>query len=94
MSLSVYCVSLVTCGGLERSSILADYVVTLTVSIVIFPIVVHWCWHHQGWLAQLSYQDQAGAGVIHVVSSNDALRVQCNKSIHFMIRCQERCAWF
>lgn len=30
-----------------------------------YPVVAHWAWHPQGWLAQLGYIDFAGASVVH-----------------------------
>lgn len=36
-------------------------------SAFIYPVVVHWAWDGDGWLAQMGYADFAGSGVIHAV---------------------------
>eukprot|EP00057_Strongylocentrotus_purpuratus_P029558 XP_011684032.1 PREDICTED: putative ammonium transporter 1 [Strongylocentrotus purpuratus] len=43
----------------------------------IYPIVVHWAWSSDGWLANgpsgIGYQDFAGSGVVHCVGGTAAL---------------------
>lgn len=32
----------------------------------VYPIVVHWTWAENGWLAELGYKDFAGSGIVHL----------------------------
>ncbi len=40
---------------------------------LIYPIVTHWVWNSDGWLAQLGYFDFAGSGVVHMLGGACAL---------------------
>jgi Amt family ammonium transporter len=40
---------------------------------LIYPIVTHWVWNSEGWLAQRGFQDFAGSGVVHMVGGFAAL---------------------
>ncbi len=40
---------------------------TVVVSAVIYPIVGHWIWNGEGWLAQKGFADFAGSTVVHSV---------------------------
>ncbi len=40
---------------------------------LIYPIVTHWVWNPDGWLAQLGYFDFAGSGVVHMLGGACAL---------------------
>ncbi len=39
----------------------------------IYPIVTHWVWNSDGWLAQLGFYDFAGSGVVHMLGGVAAL---------------------
>jgi len=39
----------------------------------IYPIVTHWVWNSEGWLAQLGFYDFAGSGVVHMLGGVAAL---------------------
>ncbi len=39
----------------------------------IYPIVTHWVWSSNGWLAELGYFDFAGSGVVHMLGGTCAL---------------------
>ena len=38
---------------------------SVVVTMIIYPIVGHWIWHGDGWLAQLGFSDFAGSTVVH-----------------------------
>jgi len=40
---------------------------------LIYPIVTHWVWNPDGWLARLGYFDFAGSGVVHMLGGVCAL---------------------
>ena len=40
---------------------------------LIYPIVTHWVWNPDGWLAELGYFDFAGSGVVHMLGGVAAL---------------------
>ena len=40
---------------------------------LIYPIVTHWVWNPNGWLAELGYFDFAGSGVVHMLGGVCAL---------------------
>lgn len=40
---------------------------------LIYPIVTHWVWNPDGWLAKLGYFDFAGSGVVHMLGGACAL---------------------
>ncbi len=40
---------------------------------LIYPIVTHWVWNSDGWLAKLGYFDFAGSGVVHMLGGACAL---------------------
>uniref|UniRef100_A0A1W7RAY5 Ammonium transporter 1 n=1 Tax=Hadrurus spadix TaxID=141984 RepID=A0A1W7RAY5_9SCOR len=71
-TLSATVVSIVTSSMGERASFVAYVLVTLFLSAIIHPIVVHWCWNRDGWLyinandSEMKYVDYAGAGVLHI----------------------------
>ena len=39
----------------------------------IYPIVTHWVWNSDGWLAELGFYDFAGSGVVHMLGGVAAL---------------------
>lgn len=39
----------------------------------IYPLIVHWCWHSEGWLKDMGYIDFAGSGVVHMVGGTAGL---------------------
>ena len=49
----------------ERTSFKADLLYSAIVSGVIYPIVGHWIWSSDGWLAALGFGDFAGSTVVH-----------------------------
>ena len=49
----------------ERMSFTAYLIVSTIVTGIIYPIVSHWVWHPEGWLAKRGYFDFAGSGAVH-----------------------------
>ncbi|MES1908478.1 MAG: hypothetical protein MHM6MM_009679 [Cercozoa sp. M6MM] len=43
------------------------------VSAVTYPVVAHWIWHKDGWLAKHGFVDFAGSAVVHAVGGTCAL---------------------
>lgn len=39
----------------------------------IYPVIVHWFWHPEGWLAIEGIHDFAGSGVVHMVGGTAGL---------------------
>ncbi|XP_063960880.1 putative ammonium transporter 1 [Lytechinus pictus] len=61
----------------ERTEFMAYFVYSSAITGFIYPVVVHWAWSSEGWLANgpsgLAYQDFAGSGVVHCVGGAAAL---------------------
>nr|WP_321470342.1 hypothetical protein [Halarcobacter sp.] len=49
----------------ERIKFNGYIVVAVLVTAFIYPIVGHWAWNENGWLAQLGFVDFAGSTVVH-----------------------------
>lgn len=49
----------------ERVKFKSDLVYSMIVSALIYPVVGHWIWHGDGWLASLGFMDFAGSTVVH-----------------------------
>jgi ammonium transporter, Amt family len=64
--------TIVSGGVAERCRFMAYVLVTLGVSLVIYPLFGHWVWGG-GWLAQLKYHDFAGSSVVHMIGAGVAL---------------------
>jgi len=53
---------------------LFGYVIVSAVTTgIIYPIVAHWGWTSEGWLAQQGYIDFAGSSIVHMVGGVSAL---------------------
>ncbi|XP_022082672.1 putative ammonium transporter 1 [Acanthaster planci] len=63
----------------ERTEFGAYLIYSCVITGVIYPIVSHWAWSGNGWLAAgpgvegVAYQDFAGSGVVHMVGGMAAL---------------------
>ncbi|KAI6177934.1 Ammonium transporter family and Ammonium transporter AmtB-like domain-containing protein [Aphelenchoides fujianensis] len=65
----------------ERTQFLAYIVYCLVISSIVYPIVVHWGWHSNGWMAagitingvHAKYVDFAGSGMVHVCGGTISL---------------------
>ena len=60
--------STIVSGSLAERTYLETYLIySLYMSAFVYPIIVHWVWHPQGWLAEDGMIDFAGSGVVHLV---------------------------
>jgi Amt family ammonium transporter len=58
----------ITTGAMaERTDFIGDLIYTFIIGAFIYPVVVHWGWNGEGWLAKLSYHDFAGSSIVHSV---------------------------
>ena len=58
----------IVAGGMaERMKFNAYLLYTVIVSALVYPIVGHWIWSGQGWLAGMGFGDFAGSTVVHSV---------------------------
>jgi Amt family ammonium transporter len=53
----------------ERTSFRADLVYSFITGLFIYPLVGHWIWGPDGWLAALGMLDFAGSTVVHLVGA-------------------------
>ncbi len=56
----------------ERMKFPAYLMYTAVISAVVYPLVGHWIWHGDGWLAQLGFGDFAGSTVVHATGGSTA----------------------
>ncbi|XP_069980062.1 putative ammonium transporter 1 [Penaeus vannamei] len=57
----------------ERCGFGAYVTYSVALTGLIYPIISHWTWAPDGWLASLGYRDFAGSGVVHVTGGVAAL---------------------
>jgi len=57
----------------ERIKFIAYVLFTVVITAFIYPVVVHWVWNGDGWLAQKGFIDFAGSTVVHGVGGWSAL---------------------
>lgn len=66
--------STLTTGGMAgRTDFVGDLIYSAIMGAFSYPIVVHWVWNSNGWLAKLGYHDFAGSSVIHALGGVTAL---------------------
>jgi Amt family ammonium transporter len=53
----------------ERTEFKSDLIYSVVVSALIYPIVGHWIWSGDGWLAGIGFADFAGSTVVHSVGA-------------------------
>ena len=53
----------------ERTDFKADLIYSFLVGLIIYPVVGHWIWGGDGWLAGLGMRDFAGSTVVHLVGA-------------------------
>ncbi len=53
----------------ERTDFRADLIYSFVVGLLIYPVVGHWCWAADGWLATRGFRDFAGSTVVHYVGA-------------------------
>ncbi|MCQ2178829.1 MAG: ammonium transporter [Bacteroidales bacterium] len=72
---TVFCAtaSTIVSGGMaERTKFSMYIVISIIISMVIYPIEGHWTWGG-GWLSELGFHDFAGSTVVHAVGGTIAL---------------------
>lgn len=57
----------------ERIKFIAYILFTIVITAFTYPVVVHWVWNGDGWLAQKGFIDFAGSTVVHGVGGWSAL---------------------
>jgi ammonium transporter, Amt family len=57
----------------ERTNFLGKVIYSAIVAVFIYPVVVHWQWSEDGWLAGMGFLDFAGSTVVHQVGGVLAL---------------------
>jgi Amt family ammonium transporter len=53
----------------ERTDFRADLIYSFIVGLFIYPVVGHWIWSSDGWLADRGFLDFAGSTVVHLVGA-------------------------
>jgi ammonium transporter, Amt family len=64
--------TIVSGGIAERCRFMAYVLLTIGISLIIYPIFGHWVWGG-GWLSQIKFQDFAGSSVVHLVGAGVTL---------------------
>ncbi|NNJ46337.1 MAG: ammonium transporter [Acidimicrobiia bacterium] len=57
----------------ERVKFTAYLMYTPFITAIIYPVVSHWVWNGEGWLAEQGFVDFAGSGVVHLTGAVAAL---------------------
>ena len=65
--------ALVSASMSERSHMTGHLMISLVLSLIIFPAPAHWVWHSEGWLAARGCRDQGGPITLHLLSGWAAL---------------------
>lgn len=66
--------STITSGAMVgRCGFVGDILYSVGVTGFIYPIVGHWCWGPDGWLALRSFHDFAGSTVVHTIGGTLSL---------------------
>ncbi|WP_035419114.1 ammonium transporter [Shouchella xiaoxiensis] len=60
-------------GFAERGKLAAYAIFAVLFSAFVYPLVAHWIWSDDGWLAGLGKQDFAGSTVVHLTGAMAAL---------------------
>jgi Amt family ammonium transporter len=51
----------------ERMSFRGYALISVAITVLIYPVFGHWVWHDAGWLSQLGFYDFAGSTVVHLI---------------------------
>jgi len=61
-------------GAVAERIHFASYVIyAVIMTVVIYPVIVHWTWCSGGWLYSRGYSDFAGSGIVHLTGGISAL---------------------
>lgn len=53
----------------ERMSFRGYALISVAVTVLIYPLFGHWAWHGEGWLSALGFMDFAGSTVVHLIGA-------------------------
>lgn len=62
----------------ERCNFIAYIVYSVMITGFIYPIIAHWAWHPEGWLAINGFHDFAGSAVVHLTGGTVFLSTTCD----------------
>jgi Amt family ammonium transporter len=66
--------STITTGSMAgRTDFIGDLIYSAVMGAISYPIIVHWVWNGNGWLAKMSFHDFAGSSVVHSVGGWTAI---------------------
>ncbi|WP_016949933.1 ammonium transporter [Anabaena sp. PCC 7108] len=66
--------STITTGSMAgRTDFIGDLIYSAIMGAFSYPLIVHWVWNADGWLAKMSFHDFAGSSVVHSVGGWTAL---------------------
>ncbi|MEA5550573.1 ammonium transporter [Anabaena cylindrica UHCC 0172] len=66
--------STITTGSMAgRTDFIGDLIYSAVMGAFSYPIIVHWVWNADGWLAKMSFHDFAGSSVVHSVGGWTAI---------------------
>jgi len=67
------CSTIISGAMAGRTNLVAYFVYSVVVTGFIYPVVVHWTWSDNAWLADRGYLDFAGSGIVHVTGGIAAM---------------------
>jgi ammonium transporter, Amt family len=66
--------STITTGSMAgRTDFVGDLIYSAIMGAFSYPLIVHWVWNANGWLAKMSFHDFAGSAVVHTVGGWTAI---------------------
>lgn len=66
--------STITTGAMAgRTDFVGDLIYSAIMGAFSYPLIVHWVWNANGWLAKMSFHDFAGSAVVHTVGGWTAI---------------------
>jgi len=67
------CSTIISGAMAGRTQLAAYLVYSVVVTAFIYPVIVHWTWSGNAWLADKGYIDFAGSGIVHVTGGTAGL---------------------
>jgi ammonium transporter, Amt family len=67
------CATIISGAVAERVKLSSYLLLTVGMVAVIYPVVGHWVWNSEGWLAKLGFVDFAGSTVVHLTGAVGAV---------------------
>ncbi|MEB3147996.1 MAG: ammonium transporter [Sphaerospermopsis sp.] len=66
--------STITTGSMAgRANFVGNLIYSAIMGAFSYPIIVHWVWNSEGWLAKMGFHDFAGSAVVHTVGGWTAI---------------------